>query len=99
MTLVNGITVGLILCHMQDSSQETSLILNAFTKSLQKLYCFISSSTFPPPMANDNSPFKLYFVSGNISKCAGCGNMYAKPPMPPYESIYVCNIVNGDHLC
>ena len=39
----------------------------------------------PPPMANDNSPFKLHFVSGNISKCVGCGNMYAKPPIPPYD--------------
>ena len=28
---------------------------------------------FLPPMAEDNSPFN---ISGNISKCAGCGNKY-----------------------
>ena len=39
----------------------------------------------PPPMANDASPFALYFISGNISKCAGCGNKYVKPAVPPYD--------------
>lgn len=38
-----------------------------------------------PPMAEEESPFKLCFITGNISKCAGCGNKYAKPPVPPYD--------------
>ena len=38
-----------------------------------------------PPMAEDNSPFNLHFISGNISKCAGCGNKYVKPALPPYD--------------
>ena len=33
----------------------------------------------PPPMADDTSPFNLHFISGNISKCAGCGNKYTNP--------------------
>ena len=43
------------------------------------------SSMTPPPMADDNSPFKLHFISGNIAKCAGCGNKYTKPAVPPYD--------------
>ena len=35
-----------------------------------------------PPMAQENAPFNLHFISGNISKCAGCGNKYIKPPVP-----------------
>ena len=38
-----------------------------------------------PPMAEEFSPFNLCFIVGNISKCAGCGNKYAKPPLPPYD--------------
>ena len=39
----------------------------------------------PPPMADDSSPFNLHFISGNISKCAGCGNKYVTPAVPPYD--------------
>ena len=39
----------------------------------------------PPPMAQDESPFKLSVISRNISKCSGCGNKYSKPPLPPYD--------------
>ena len=38
-----------------------------------------------PPMAEEQSPFRLWFISGNISKCAGCNNKYSKPPTPPYD--------------
>ena len=38
-----------------------------------------------PPMAEEQSPFKLWFISGNISKCAGCNNKYSKPPTHPYD--------------
>ena len=43
------------------------------------------STVTPPPMADNNSPFKLHFISGNIAKCAGCGNKYMKPALPPYD--------------
>ena len=33
-----------------------------------------SAPPMGPPMADDTSPFNLHFISGNISKCAGCGN-------------------------
>ncbi len=39
----------------------------------------------PPPMAQEAAPFNLCMISGNISKCAGCGNKYGKPPVPPYD--------------
>ena len=39
----------------------------------------------PPLMAQDKAPFKLAVISGNISKCSGCGNKYSKPPLPPYD--------------
>ena len=45
----------------------------------------LPSTVEPPPMADDNSPFKLHFISGNIAKCAGCGNKYVKPALPPYD--------------
>lgn len=38
-----------------------------------------------PPMAEECSPFKLCFISGNIAKCAGCNNKYVKPSMAPYD--------------
>ena len=38
-----------------------------------------------PPMAEEFSTFNLCFIVGNISKCAGCGNKYAEPPLPPYD--------------
>ena len=44
-----------------------------------------SPAMHTPPMAQENAPFNLHFISGNISKCAGCGNKYVKPPMPPYD--------------
>lgn len=44
-----------------------------------------TASFGPPPMANDASPFNLHFISGNISKCVGCGNKYVKPAVPPYD--------------
>ena len=28
---------------------------------------------------------KLYFIFGNIAKCAGCGDKYMKPALPPYD--------------
>ena len=31
---------------------------------------------FPPP-------FKLHFISGNISRCDGCKGKYSKPALPP----------------
>lgn len=43
------------------------------------------STAASPPMAEEDSPFKLHFICGNISKCAGCGNQYVKPAMPPYD--------------
>ena len=46
---------------------------------------FAHCQTLPPPMADDSPPFNLHFISGNISKCAGCGNKYVKPAMPPYD--------------
>lgn len=45
-----------------------------------------SSQTPPlPSMTGKQSTFKLWFISGNISKCAGCNNKYDKPPIPPYN--------------
>ena len=38
-----------------------------------------------PPMAEECSLFKLCFIFGNISKCAGCGNNYSKPLVSPYN--------------
>ncbi len=39
----------------------------------------------PPPMAEEAALFTLSTIAGNISKCAGCGNKYSKPPVPPYD--------------
>lgn len=44
-----------------------------------------SSSQQHPPMAENNSPFILCLIAGNISKCAGCGNKYTKPVSPPHD--------------
>ena len=30
-------------------------------------------------------PFKLHFITGNISKCAGCKGKYMKPAVPPFN--------------
>ena len=38
-----------------------------------------------PPMAEEYTPFVLCYIVGNISKCAGCGNKYTKPVVPPYD--------------
>jgi hypothetical protein len=35
------------------------------------------SQSSTPAMAEEQSPFNLCFITGNISKCAGCGNKYA----------------------
>ena len=32
---------------------------------------------------SDQTPFKLHFISGNISRCAGCKGKYSKPALPP----------------
>ena len=40
---------------------------------------------FVPPMAEDSSPFFLCFITGNISKCTGCGNKYVKPLVAPHD--------------
>ena len=39
-----------------------------------------SSMTIP---ATEQRPFKLHFVVGNISRCAGCKGRYNKPILPP----------------
>lgn len=39
----------------------------------------------PPPMADETVPFNFTFISGNISKCAGCGNKYVKQAVPTYD--------------
>ena len=44
-----------------------------------------SAPPMGPPMADDTSPFNLHFISGNISKYAGCVNKYVKPAVPPYD--------------
>ena len=49
------------------------------------IYPYDASLSDVPPMAAEDSPFYLYFITGNISKCAGCGNKYMKPPIPPYD--------------
>lgn len=38
-----------------------------------------------PPMAEAATPFNLWFISGNIAKCFGCGNKYVKPLVPPFD--------------
>ena len=49
------------------------------------------STSQPPPqpstpvMAEESTPFNLCFIAGNISKCAGCGNKYEKPVVPPHD--------------
>ena len=52
--------------------------------------CTPSTSQSPlqcsnPVMAEESTQFNLCFISGNISKCAGCGNKYVKPLVPPYN--------------
>ena len=46
-------------------------------------------STMPyslqPGRYGETAPFNLARIVGNISKCAGCGNKYCKPPVPPYD--------------
>ena len=46
--------------------------------------CHSTYSSLPSsqPMA---APFTLAKIVGNISKCTGCGNPYAKPPVPPND--------------
>ena len=39
----------------------------------------------PSPMAQETAPFNLAKIARNTSKCAGCGNKYCKPPVPPYD--------------
>lgn len=43
-----------------------------------------SSPYFIPPSTH---PFKLWFLSGNISTCNGCLRKYDKPPTPPYDLV------------
>ena len=46
-------------------------------------------STMPyslqPGRYGETAPFNLARIVGNISKCAGCGNKYCKPLVPPYD--------------
>ena len=44
-----------------------------------------TSSTPAPPMAVESTPFYLCFITGNISKCAGCNNKYSKPVVAPHD--------------
>ena len=52
------------------------------------IYPYNASLSVAPSMATEDSPFYLHFITGNISKCAGCGNKYMKPPTVPYD-LYV----------
>ena len=45
------------------------------------------STSASPPMAEEDSPFKVHLICGNISKCTGCGNQFAKPAMTLSEEI------------
>ena len=53
--------------------------------------CTSPLASQPPPqpstpvMAEESTPFNLCFIAGNISKCAGCGNKYTKPVIPPHD--------------
>ena len=38
-----------------------------------------------PPMAQAATSFILTIITGNITRCAGCGNKYCKPAVPPYD--------------
>ena len=40
------------------------------------------ASQFPSP-----HPFKLCFISGNVSICQGCLRKYPKPPDPPHDIV------------
>ena len=42
----------------------------------------VSPSSMTTP-ATEQRPFKLHFVVGNISRCAGCKGRYNKPSLPP----------------
>lgn len=44
-------------------------------------------SPFSSPLPQENAPFYLVFLSGNISKCSGCNNKYNKPANPPCDLI------------
>ena len=39
----------------------------------------------PPNYGVVNKPFYLHFISGNISRCAGCKQKYVKPSILPYN--------------
>ncbi len=58
---------------------------NIYACGQQQLYNWYEPAMQTPPMAHENESFNLHFISGNISKCAGCGNKYVKPPVPPYD--------------
>uniref|UniRef100_A0A1X7TIK4 Uncharacterized protein n=1 Tax=Amphimedon queenslandica TaxID=400682 RepID=A0A1X7TIK4_AMPQE len=38
-----------------------------------------------PQSPQEYEPFKLWFISGNISRCVGCGNKFVKPAAPPFD--------------
>lgn len=38
-----------------------------------------------PAAPSQMRPFKLHFIRGNISRCAGCKGLYTKPALPPHD--------------
>ena len=72
-----------MICQLAEGKREVRLLVDAKMHLLRQYVLTVSNQV--PPMAEENAPFNLCFISGNIAKCAGCGNRYVKPPTHPYD--------------
>lgn len=68
--------------------QPTPTVTNMNTQNISGGMCnnvIVSQTTLEPSNQADleQRPFNLHFISGNISRCAGCKKKYFKPPKVP----------------
>ena len=67
--------------------QPTLTVTNMNTQNVSGSMCnvIVSQTTLEPSNQADleQRPFNLHFISGNISRCAGCKKKYFKPPKVP----------------
>ena len=70
--------------HISTAYSHAATIANVSTRNTAGKVCnvIVTQTSLQNP-AFKECPFKLHFISENISRCAGCKGQYPKPALPP----------------